>query len=109
MRHEHAPHALVELMQIGKTPSGADAVLQDAPKAFHGIEVMSTTGRQDMQPQLLAPMGQRRRQRMHPVDATAVDHHDDFFPRVAKTSHQLMEILAKFLSIKSGDNFIKDF
>jgi hypothetical protein len=37
MRHEHAPRALVELMQIGKTPSGADPVLQDAPEAFDVI------------------------------------------------------------------------
>jgi hypothetical protein len=109
MRHEHAPRALVELMQIGKTPSCIDAVFQYAPKAFHGIEVMSTTGRQDMQPKLLAPMGQRRRQLMGPMDATAVDHHDDFLPGVAKEGHYLMDIVAKSLRIKLGDDLIKDF
>jgi hypothetical protein len=32
---------------------------------------------------------------MRPVDATTVDHHDDFFPRVAKERHHLMDIVAK--------------
>ena len=44
MRHEHTARALVELRQIGETPSGADPVLQHAPEAFNGIEVMSATG-----------------------------------------------------------------
>jgi hypothetical protein len=35
MCHEPAPRALVELMQIEHTPSGAAPVLQDAPEAFH--------------------------------------------------------------------------
>jgi hypothetical protein len=39
--HEHVARALIELMPIGKTPSGADPVLQHAPEAFNGIEVMS--------------------------------------------------------------------
>ena len=45
MGHEHVACAVVELMQIGKTPSGADRVLHDAPEAFNGIEVMATMGR----------------------------------------------------------------
>jgi len=45
MRHEHLPCALVELMQIGKTPSGADRILHHAPEAFNGVEVMATMGR----------------------------------------------------------------
>src|SRR5215218_1461362 len=45
MRHEHLPCALVELMQIGKTPSGTDRILQHAPEAFNGVEVMATMGR----------------------------------------------------------------
>jgi hypothetical protein len=49
MRHEHAARAVVELMQIGKTSSGADPVLQHAPEAFDGIEVVSTAGWQEMQ------------------------------------------------------------
>jgi hypothetical protein len=35
MSHEYSTRALVELMQIGKTPSGADPVLQHAPEAFN--------------------------------------------------------------------------
>ena len=45
MRHEYLTCALVELMEINKTSSGADRVLHDAPEAFDGIEVMATMGR----------------------------------------------------------------
>ena len=45
MGHEHVSRALVELMQIRKTPSGANRVLHDAPEAFDRIEVMPTMGR----------------------------------------------------------------
>jgi len=44
MSHEHSTRALVELMQIGKTPSGADPVLHHTPEAFDAIEVMATMG-----------------------------------------------------------------
>jgi hypothetical protein len=37
MGHEHVSRALVELMQIRKTPSGTDRVLHHAPKAFDVI------------------------------------------------------------------------
>src|SRR5262250_1012367 len=45
MGHEHVACALIELMQIRKTPSGAERVFHDAPEAFDGIEVMTTMGR----------------------------------------------------------------
>src|SRR5262250_1883031 len=81
---EHATCALRELMQIGKTPSSADPVLQHAPEAFNRIEMVSTMRRQEMQPKLLVPVGERRRELMRPVDATAVGHYDHLFARVAK-------------------------
>jgi len=37
MRHEHTARALVKLMEIGKTASGTDPVLQHAPEAFDVI------------------------------------------------------------------------
>jgi hypothetical protein len=37
MGHEHLARALVELMQIGTTPSGPDRVLHHAPEAFDVI------------------------------------------------------------------------
>ncbi len=37
MGPEHVACALVKLMQIRKTPSGADRVFHDAPEAFDGI------------------------------------------------------------------------
>jgi hypothetical protein len=45
MGHEYLASAVVELMQIRKTPSGADRVLQHAPEAFNGVEVVPTMGR----------------------------------------------------------------
>jgi hypothetical protein len=109
MRHEHSTRALVELMQIGKTPSGADPVLHHPPEAFNGIQVVTTVGREQMQPKLFVPVCQRRRELFRPVDATAVGHHDDLFPGVAKEGHHLMDILAQPLCIKMGDDLIEDF
>jgi hypothetical protein len=45
MGHEHVSRALVELMQIRKTPSSANSILHHPPEAFDGIEVMATMGR----------------------------------------------------------------
>jgi hypothetical protein len=109
MFHEDSTRAVVELMQIGKTPSGADPILQHAPEAFNRIEVMTTVGRQEMQPKLLVPVGQRRRELFCPVDATAVGHHDHLFAGMAKEGHHLMDILAQPLCLKMGDDLVEDF
>ena len=45
MSHEHAARSLVELMQIGETPSGPNPVLHHAPEAFNRIEVVAAPGR----------------------------------------------------------------
>ncbi len=109
LSHAYSTRALVELMPIGKTPSGADPVLQHTPEACKRIEVVTTVGRQAMQPQLLVPVCQRRRELFRPVDATAVGDHDDLFPGVPKEGHHLMDILAQPLRIKMGDDLIEDF
>ena len=109
MRHEHLARALVEPMQIGKTPSSADPVFHHAPKTFNGIEVVATMGWQEMQPKLLMPVCQCRRELFRPMDATAVDDHDDLLPSVTKEGHHLMDILAQSLRIKMGDDLIEDF
>jgi hypothetical protein len=38
MGHEYLARALVELMQIGKTPSGPDRLLHHLPETFNEIE-----------------------------------------------------------------------
>jgi hypothetical protein len=43
------------------------------------------------------------------MDATAIDHHDDRFPRAAEDRHHLMDILAKPLGLKVGNDFKEDF
>ena len=44
MRHEYLAGALIEQMEIGTTPSGADGILHHAPKAFNRVEVVPTMG-----------------------------------------------------------------
>jgi hypothetical protein len=80
MRHEHATHAPVELLEIGKTAAGSNLVLQHAPEAFHGIEVVAAPGWQELQPKSRMPMGQGRCERVRSVDATATDDHHHLFP-----------------------------
>ena len=99
MRHEHSARAVIELMQIGKTPPSTDSVLHHAPEAFNRIEVVSAVSRQEMQPKLFVPVCQRRRERVRPMDATAVGHHDHLFAGTAKEGHHLMDVLAKPLRI----------
>ena len=109
MLREYSTRALIELMQVGKTPSGTDPVLHHAPEAFNRIEVVATMRRQEMQPKLLLPVGQRRRELVRPMDATAVGHHDHLFAGTAKEGHHLMDVLAKSLRIKMGNHLIADF
>ena len=109
MFHEDSTRAVVELMQIRKTPSGADPVLQHAPEALNRIKVVTTVGRQEMQPKLLVPVGQRRRELFRPVDTTAVGDHDHLFAGVAKEGHHLMDILAQPRCLKMGDDLVEDF
>ena len=45
MGHEYLACALVKLMQIGQMPVSFNAVLQHAPEAFDGIEMVPTVGR----------------------------------------------------------------
>ena len=109
MRHEHVTRSLVEMMQIGKTAAGPDPVLHHAPKPLNGIEVVSTPRRQEMQPKPRMPVGQRQRELVCAVDATAIDHHDDLFPGGAKEGHHVMDILPKPFGIKLGDDLREDF
>ena len=102
MCHKHSARAVRELMQIGKTPSRSHAVLHHAPEAFKGIEVMTTVGREQMQPKPFVPVCESRPELFRPVDATAVGDHDDRFPGVAKEGHHLMDILAQPLRITMG-------
>ena len=44
MGHQYLACALVEQMEIGKTPSRSHAVLHHAPEAFNGIAVGPTRG-----------------------------------------------------------------
>ena len=107
MRHAYAACALIELMQIGQAPSSADPVLQHAPEAFNGLQVVAAMGREYIQPKPPVPVGQRRREPVRPVEATAVGHHDHGFAGVAKAGHPLMDLLTEPLRIKLRDDLLK--
>jgi len=109
MRHAYAAGALGELLQIGKAPSRADPGLQHAPEACEGMQVVAATGRQEIQPKPLVPVGQRRREPVRPVEATAVGHHDHLFAGVAQAGHPLMDIWTEPRRITLRDDLRKDF
>ena len=61
--------------------------------------MMTTVGREQMQPTWFVPVGQRRRELFRPVDATAVGDHDALFPRAAPEGHHWLDILAQPLCV----------
>jgi hypothetical protein len=79
MGHEYLARALVELMQIRKTPSSPDRVLHHPPEAFDGIEVMATMGREEMEAKLALVAVEGRVELVRPMDPAAIDDHDDLF------------------------------
>jgi hypothetical protein len=109
MLREYSTRALIELLQIGKTPSGPDPVLQHAPEALKRIAVVATRGRQERPPQLLGPVGQRRRELVRPMAAPAVGHPDHLFAGVATEGHHWMDGLAPPLCLKLGAYLREDF
>ena len=94
MRQEPATRALVELRQIGQTPSGANPILPDAPEAFTGMEMGSAPRWPKRPPKRFVPGGPRRRPLVRPVDATAVGDHAHLLPRMATKGQHWMARLA---------------
>jgi hypothetical protein len=102
MGHEHVSRALVERLQRRKTSSGTDHVLHHAPKAFDGVEVVPTMGREEVQAQLLVIVVKRRVTLRRPMDAAASDDQHDLLASVTTDMHDLMEIVAQLLGITMG-------
>src|SRR5262245_61377586 len=109
MGHEHLASAVVELMQIRKTPAGADRVLHHAPKAFDRVEVVPTMGREEVEAKHAMVVVEGRVELVRPMDAAAIDDHHDLFRGFPEGGHDLVQILAKLLRIKMWDNLIEDF
>jgi hypothetical protein len=108
MRHEHATHAPVKLLEIRKTATSPDLIFQYTPEAFNGIEMVTAVGWQELQPKAPLPMGQCRGELVRSVDATAIDDHHHLFPSGSKDGHHLMDILPKPLGIKLRNDLIED-
>jgi len=109
MAHEGLTRALVEEREVGKTPSSPDLRLHDAPKAFAGGARVPTMGGEEVPATRLLPVGACRRERMRPVNATAVDDHDHGCAGVAKKRHAGMALWTTPLGIKGGDALREDF
>src|SRR5262249_43230723 len=62
-----------------------------------------------MEAQLAVIVLQGRVELMRPMYPAAIDDHHNLFAGFAEGGHHLMEILAQFLGIKMGDDFIEDF
>jgi hypothetical protein len=107
---EHASSALIELREIIKTASRPNGVLHDAPEAFHGVEMMACTSRQQLQAEALLVMSESRLEGLGAVDATAVDDHHDRqgWCVLPKRAHELMDELAKLIGVKMRHHFPKD-
>ena len=109
MGHEHLACAVVELMQIRETPSGADRAFHHPPEAFDGVEVVPTMGGQKMEAKLLVVVVERCVELVRPVDPAPVNDHHDLFVRFAEDCHHLVNILSQLLGIKMWDDLIEDF
>jgi len=102
VRHEHLMRALVELSQIGTTPSSTDGVLPHPPEAFDGMEVMAAVGREAMEahPALIVVEG--RLQLRRSMDPAPVDSPEDVFAGCAEDRPHLLDLLAQLLSVNMG-------
>jgi hypothetical protein len=109
MRHEHSTRALVELMQVGKAPSGANPVLHHPPESFDGIEMVAAMSWQEMQPKLAMVVVECCVELVRPMDPAPIDDHHDLFCDFAEGCHHLVDILAQLLGIKTGHDCIEDF
>src|SRR6266704_3351365 len=61
-----------------------------------------------MEAKLLVIVVKRRVKLMRPMDAAAINDHDDLFARFTKDTHDLMDVLAQLLGIKMGHDLIED-
>src|SRR5438128_189576 len=62
-----------------------------------------------MEPHLVVVVSEWRVELVRPMDATAIDDHDDLFAGLAEGGHHLMEILAQLLRIKVRHDCREDF
>jgi len=109
MRHEHTACSLVELTEIGKIPSSADLILDHAPEAFNGIEVMPTMGWEEMEAKFAMVVVEGRVELMGSMNPAAIDGHHDFLRGFLENGHDLVNILAQLLGIEMRHHFREDF
>ena len=94
MRHEHSARALGELLKVTTTSPSADGVLQHPPKAFEGVEVVATMGREAMEAPRAVVARKGRIELVRSMDPAAIDDQHDLFPDFAEGGHHLRHLLA---------------
>jgi hypothetical protein len=108
-RHKHLPCALVELLKIANTSSGADGVLHHPPEAFDGVEVVPTMSWEEMAAQLPVVMVEGRVELVRPMDPAAIDDHPHLCAGVAAGRQHLVPLVAPLLGSKMRHDFSADF
>ena len=108
MGQKHAPHAPVALLEIRKTAASPQLVLPHPPKAFKGMAGVAASGGPARQPPARRPMGQRRGERVRPVDAPALDDHHPRFPGGANRRPHVRDSVPHSLGSKRRDKRRED-
>jgi hypothetical protein len=109
MRHAHATPTPGELLEMGATAAGPYLVLQHAPEALHGSEVVAASGWHALPPKACMPMGQRRYERVRAVDTPTFDDPYHLVPGGAQRGHHVRDVLPKPCGLKRRDDLREDF
>src|SRR2546430_17403686 len=95
MRHEHATHAPIKLLEIRKTATSPDLVFQYTPEAFNRIEMVTASDWQELHPKAPLPMRERRGKPVRPGEPTVIDALQLLFSVVGIEEADLMATLPK--------------
>jgi hypothetical protein len=71
--------------------------------------MVATMGRQEVETTFAVVVVESRVELLRPMDPAPIDDHHDLFLGFLEGCHDLVNILAKLLSIKMRDNLIEDF
>ena len=109
MRHESLADSPVQLMEGAATAPRSKRVLPHTPEACDRVEVLAAVGGEEMALQLSVIMCQGGGQFFGPIDATAIDDHDDLFGGCAKEVPDWMHRVAQGFCVKRRHDLREDF
>jgi hypothetical protein len=109
MGHAHTACALGEVTEIGNIPSSAALLLQHAPEACKGMEVMSTMGREAMEAQCAPIVVKGRVELMRSLEPAALDDPHNFLRSFLEHGHDWGQIWAPLRGIDMRPHGREDF